>query len=50
MLTSGADYVRDIALKNPNMLEPIEMMTEAARALCAGQCISLQPSSRAPKG
>jgi citronellol/citronellal dehydrogenase len=50
VLTSGADYVRDIALKNLNMLESIEMMTEAALVLCAGQCISLQTSSRAPKG
>jgi hypothetical protein len=36
VLTSGADYVRDIARRNPKMAEPVEMMAEAALALCSG--------------
>ena len=34
VLTQGADYVRDIARKNPDMVEPVELMTEAALELC----------------
>ena len=34
VLTAGADYVRDIARKNPDMAEPVEMMAEAALELC----------------
>jgi hypothetical protein len=34
VLTSGASYVRDIARRNPDMVEPVEMMAEAALALC----------------
>jgi len=34
VLTQGADYVRDIARRNPDMLEPVEMMAEAALELC----------------
>lgn len=37
VLTSGADYVRDIARRNPDMAEPVEMMAEAALALCSGR-------------
>lgn len=37
VLTAGADYVRDIGRKNPDMVEPVEMMAEAALALCAGR-------------
>jgi len=36
VLTEGAAYVRDIARKNPDMVEPVEMMAEAALALCTG--------------
>ena len=34
VLTSGAEYVRDIARRSPDMAEPLEMMAEAALALC----------------
>jgi NAD(P)-dependent dehydrogenase (short-subunit alcohol dehydrogenase family) len=34
VLTQGADYVRDIARKNPDMVEPVEVMVEAALELC----------------
>ena len=34
VLTQGADYVRDIARKSPDMAEPVEMMAEAALELC----------------
>ena len=37
VLTQGASYVRDIARKNPDMVEPVEMMAEAALALCTGR-------------
>ncbi len=37
VLTQGADYVRDIARKNPDMVEPVEMMAEAALELCTGR-------------
>ena len=33
VLTQGADYVRDIARKNPDMVEPVEMMAQAALLL-----------------
>jgi len=39
VLTQGADYVRDIARKNPDMAEPVEMMAEAALELCTGHHI-----------
>ena len=39
VLTQGADYVRDIARKNPDMAEPVEMMAEAALELCSGRHI-----------
>lgn len=29
VLTPGAEFVRDIALENPDMVEPVEMMAEA---------------------
>ena len=35
VLTQGADYVREIARKNPDMVEPVEMMAEAALELCS---------------
>jgi len=37
VLTQSAAYVRDIARKNPDMVEPIEMMAEAALELCTGR-------------
>jgi citronellol/citronellal dehydrogenase len=37
VLTQGADYVRDIARKNPDMAEPVEMMAEATLELCTGR-------------
>ncbi len=39
VMTQGADYVRDIARKNPDMVEPVEMMVEAALELCTGRHI-----------
>ena len=36
---SGAEYVRDIARRNPDMAEPVEMMAEAALALCSGSIL-----------
>lgn len=35
VLTPGAEYVRDIALRRPDMVEPLEVMAEAALELCA---------------
>ena len=37
VLTSGAEYVRDIARKNPDWVEPVEMMAEGALELCSGR-------------
>ena len=37
VLTPGADYVRDIARANPDMVEPVEVMAEAALELCTGR-------------
>ena len=36
-LTPGAAYVMDIARKNPDMVEPVEVMAEAALLLCSGR-------------
>lgn len=46
VLTSGADYVRDIARKNPDMVEPVEVMAEAALALCSGSLVGHTAYSR----
>jgi NAD(P)-dependent dehydrogenase (short-subunit alcohol dehydrogenase family) len=46
VLTPGAAYVRDIAERRPDMVEPIEMMAEAALALCTGQHVGLVSYSR----
>ena len=46
VLTQGADYVRYIARKNPDMVEPVEMMAEAALALCAGRHVGQVTYSR----
>jgi citronellol/citronellal dehydrogenase len=35
VMTPGAAYVRDIARRRPDMVEPIEMMAEAALELCS---------------
>jgi NAD(P)-dependent dehydrogenase (short-subunit alcohol dehydrogenase family) len=46
VLTQGADYVRDIARKNPDMAEPVEMMAEAALELCTGRHVGQVVLSR----
>jgi NAD(P)-dependent dehydrogenase (short-subunit alcohol dehydrogenase family) len=46
VLTEGADYVRDIARRNPDMLEPVETMAEAALELCTGRHVGRVCSSR----
>jgi NAD(P)-dependent dehydrogenase (short-subunit alcohol dehydrogenase family) len=46
VLTQGAEYVRDIARKNPDMAEPVEMMAEAALELCTGRHVGQVVSSR----
>ena len=46
VLTEGASYVRDIARKNPDMVEPVEMMAEAALALCSDRHIGQVTYSR----
>jgi len=35
VMTPGAAYVRDIAQRRPDMVEPVEMMAEAALELCS---------------
>ena len=35
VMTAGAHWVRDIARKNPDWVEPVEMMAEAALELCS---------------
>ena len=46
VLTSGADYVRDIARKNPDWVEPVEMMAEGALELCTGRHVGRVVTSR----
>ncbi len=46
VLTWGADFVRDIARANPNMLEPVEMMAEGALELCTGRHVGRCIASR----
>lgn len=46
VLTSGAEYVREIAHRSPDMAEPVEMMAEAALALCRGNFVGLNCYSR----
>ena len=46
VLTQGADYVRDIARKHPHMVEPVEMMAEAALELCTGRHVGRVVFSR----
>lgn len=46
VMTPGADYVRDIAARRPDMVEPVEMMAEAALALCTGSFVGQVTYSR----
>ena len=46
VLTEGADWTRDIARSNPNMLEPVEMMAEGALELCTGRHVGRVIASR----
>ncbi len=46
VLTQSADYVREIARKNPDMVEPVEVMAEAALELCAGRHVGRVVFSR----
>jgi len=46
VLTSGAEYVRDIARKNPDWVEPVEMMAEGALELCTGRHVGRVVFSR----
>ena len=46
VLTQGADYVRDIARRNPDMVEPVETMAEAALELCTGHHVGQIAFSR----
>jgi len=46
VLTQGADYVRDIARRNRDMVEPVEMMAEAALELCTGRHVGRVVMSR----
>jgi NAD(P)-dependent dehydrogenase (short-subunit alcohol dehydrogenase family) len=46
VLTQGADYVRDIARRNRDMVEPVEMMAEAALELCTGRHVGRVVASR----
>ena len=47
VLTQGADSVREIARKNPDMVEPVEVMAEAALELCTGRHVGRVAFSRA---
>ncbi|MEH6551545.1 MAG: SDR family NAD(P)-dependent oxidoreductase [Pseudomonadales bacterium] len=46
VLTSGAAYVMDIARRRPDMVEPVEMMAEAALELCVGSHVGQVVYSR----
>ncbi|MDE0884019.1 MAG: SDR family NAD(P)-dependent oxidoreductase [Myxococcota bacterium] len=46
VLTQAAEYVRDIGRRNPDMVEPVEMMAEAALELCTGRHAGLVTFSR----
>ncbi len=46
VLTQGADYVRGIAERRPDMVEPVEMMAEAALELCSGRHVAQVVYSR----
>lgn len=46
VLTSVSDQVREIAARRPDMVEPVEMMAEAALALCSGRHVGQVVYSR----
>jgi NAD(P)-dependent dehydrogenase (short-subunit alcohol dehydrogenase family) len=46
VLTQGADWVRPIARRRPDMVEPVEMMAEAALELCSGRHVGCVTYSR----
>tara|TARA_R110002049_G_scaffold297017_1_gene485699 strand:+ start:1422 stop:2273 length:852 start_codon:yes stop_codon:yes gene_type:complete len=46
VLTHSASSVREIARKNPKMAEPVEVMAEAALALCSGKHVGRVVYSR----
>ena len=46
VLTPGAEYVRDIAMRNPDWVEPLEMMAEGALELCSGRHVGRVTTSR----
>jgi NAD(P)-dependent dehydrogenase (short-subunit alcohol dehydrogenase family) len=46
VLTQGADWVRPIARRRPDMVEPVEMMAEAALELCSGRHVGRVTYSR----
>jgi NAD(P)-dependent dehydrogenase (short-subunit alcohol dehydrogenase family) len=46
VLTSSAEYVREIARRNPDMIEPVEMMAEAALELCTARHVGRVVQSR----
>ena len=46
VLTGGAGYIRDIAQRRPDMVEPVEMMAEAALELCTGSHVARVVYSR----
>ncbi len=46
VLTSVPDSVRVIAARRPDMVEPVEMMAEAALELCTGRHVGLVVYSR----
>lgn len=46
VLTSAAEYVREIGRRRPDMVEPVEMMAEAALELCTGSHVAQVVYSR----
>jgi len=46
VLTQGADHVRHIARRRPDMVEPVELMVEAALELCSGRHVGCVTYSR----
>jgi citronellol/citronellal dehydrogenase len=46
VMTPGADYVKDIARRRPDLVEPVEMMAEAALELCTGRHVGKVVFSR----
>ncbi len=46
VLTQGAEYVRDIAKNNPDWVEPVEVMAEAALELCSARHVGQVVNSR----